>query len=302
MSRAASRVSFLMCPFCVRALMPSEATWARDAVCCSACGGWRAALGRVLVAQGQVVGAGLPAERSSDPIRDVSSGVMSSAEVGDQVEQQLPLIAPLAIACSASPSPSPRAGALPLKLAPVVANVKTDRSTQLVPPAGAVHTELAHMRPEVFMSRFRMFSAVSAVSAVVLCSALPAAARSDATVVNVIAGKSGYSFTLSKSSVPHGAITFKVERRRVPTLVQTLLYPERRQGQLLCRERHADDRAGRLSHPDGNGRAEGKLRIPLHRSWSRRERDEGHLESHLTRGCRRTARQEDRPAIIRLTA
>jgi nitrite reductase (NO-forming) len=61
------------------------------------------------------------------------------------------------------------------------------------------------------MSRFRMFSAVSAVSALVLCSALPAAARSEATVVNVIAGKSGYSFTLSKSSVPHGAITFKVK-------------------------------------------------------------------------------------------
>ncbi len=61
------------------------------------------------------------------------------------------------------------------------------------------------------MSRLRMFSALSAVSAVVLCSALPAGAHSAATVVNVAAGKSGFSFTLSKSTVPHGAITFKVK-------------------------------------------------------------------------------------------
>ncbi len=61
------------------------------------------------------------------------------------------------------------------------------------------------------MSPFRIFSAVAAVSTVVLCSALPAGARSDATVVNVVAGKTGYSFMLSKSSVPHGAITFKVK-------------------------------------------------------------------------------------------
>jgi nitrite reductase (NO-forming) len=61
------------------------------------------------------------------------------------------------------------------------------------------------------MSRFRMLSAVSAVLAVALCTAFPAAARSDATVVNVIAGKSGFTFSLSKSSVPHGAITFKVK-------------------------------------------------------------------------------------------
>jgi uncharacterized cupredoxin-like copper-binding protein len=61
------------------------------------------------------------------------------------------------------------------------------------------------------MSRSRMLSALTAVSAAVLCWALPAGARSDATVVSVIAGKSGFSFTLSKSTVPHGAITFKVK-------------------------------------------------------------------------------------------
>ena len=61
------------------------------------------------------------------------------------------------------------------------------------------------------MSRFRMFAAVFAVSAVVLGWALPAGARTSATVVTVTAGKSGFSFSLSKSSVPHGAVTFKVK-------------------------------------------------------------------------------------------
>jgi uncharacterized cupredoxin-like copper-binding protein len=60
------------------------------------------------------------------------------------------------------------------------------------------------------MSRFRILAAVTAVSAVVLCWALPAGARTSATVVNVTAGKAGFSFSLSKSTVPHGAITFKV--------------------------------------------------------------------------------------------
>ncbi len=61
------------------------------------------------------------------------------------------------------------------------------------------------------MSRFRILSAVTALSGVVLCLALPAGAHTAATVVNVAAGKSGFSFTLSKSTVPHGAITFKVK-------------------------------------------------------------------------------------------
>ncbi len=61
------------------------------------------------------------------------------------------------------------------------------------------------------MTRFRMFSAVVVVSAVILCWVLPAGARTSATVVNVTAGKSGFSFALSKSSVPHGTITFKVK-------------------------------------------------------------------------------------------
>jgi uncharacterized cupredoxin-like copper-binding protein len=61
------------------------------------------------------------------------------------------------------------------------------------------------------MSRFRMLSALAAVSGVVLCCALPAGARTAATVVSVTAGKSGFSFSLSKSTVPHGAITFKVK-------------------------------------------------------------------------------------------
>jgi uncharacterized cupredoxin-like copper-binding protein len=61
------------------------------------------------------------------------------------------------------------------------------------------------------MSRFRILSAVIAVSGVVLYSVLPAGAHRAATVVNVAAGKSGFSFTLSKSTVPHGAVTFKVK-------------------------------------------------------------------------------------------
>ena len=61
------------------------------------------------------------------------------------------------------------------------------------------------------MSRIRMLSAVTAVSGVALSLALSAGARTAATVVNVTAGKSGFSFTLSKSTVPHGAITFKVK-------------------------------------------------------------------------------------------
>ena len=61
------------------------------------------------------------------------------------------------------------------------------------------------------MSRIRMFSAVTAVSGVALYVSLFAGAQSAATVVNVTAGKSGFSFTLSKSTVPHGAITFNVK-------------------------------------------------------------------------------------------
>ena len=61
------------------------------------------------------------------------------------------------------------------------------------------------------MSRIQMFAAVTAVSAIVLSCALPAGARTSATVVNVTAGKSGFSFALSKSTVPHGAVTFKVK-------------------------------------------------------------------------------------------
>ena len=61
------------------------------------------------------------------------------------------------------------------------------------------------------MSRFRMFAAVFAVSAVVLGWALPAGARTSATVVTGPAGPAGFSFSLSKSSVPHGAVTFKVK-------------------------------------------------------------------------------------------
>jgi uncharacterized cupredoxin-like copper-binding protein len=56
-----------------------------------------------------------------------------------------------------------------------------------------------------------MLSAVTAVSGVALYLALSAGAQTAATVVNVTAGKSGFSFALSKSTVPHGAITFKVK-------------------------------------------------------------------------------------------
>jgi uncharacterized cupredoxin-like copper-binding protein len=61
------------------------------------------------------------------------------------------------------------------------------------------------------MTRFWKFAAVTAVSAMVLAWTLPAGAQTSATVVNVIAGKSGFTFALSKSTVPHGAITFKVK-------------------------------------------------------------------------------------------
>jgi uncharacterized cupredoxin-like copper-binding protein len=61
------------------------------------------------------------------------------------------------------------------------------------------------------MSRIRMFSAVTAVSGAALYLSLSAGAQTAATVVNVTAGKSGFSFTLSKSTVPQGAITFKVK-------------------------------------------------------------------------------------------
>ena len=61
------------------------------------------------------------------------------------------------------------------------------------------------------MARFGMFAAAIAVLAVALSWVLPAGARSSATVVNVTAGKSGFSFSLSKSTVPHGAVTFKVK-------------------------------------------------------------------------------------------
>jgi uncharacterized cupredoxin-like copper-binding protein len=61
------------------------------------------------------------------------------------------------------------------------------------------------------MSRARIFTVIAAASALVLSWALPAGARTSATVVNVTAGKSGFSFALSTKTVPHGAITFKVK-------------------------------------------------------------------------------------------
>jgi uncharacterized cupredoxin-like copper-binding protein len=66
-------------------------------------------------------------------------------------------------------------------------------------------------RLEVRMTRFWKFAAVTAVSAMVLSWTLPAGAQTSATVVNVIAGKSGFTFALSKSTVPHGTLTFKVK-------------------------------------------------------------------------------------------
>jgi uncharacterized cupredoxin-like copper-binding protein len=66
-------------------------------------------------------------------------------------------------------------------------------------------------RLEVRMRRARIFAAVTAVSAIVLSFVVPAGAQSAATVVNVTAGKSGFSFALSKSTVPHGTVTFKVK-------------------------------------------------------------------------------------------
>ena len=60
------------------------------------------------------------------------------------------------------------------------------------------------------MARFGMYAAAIAVLAVALSWVLPAGAQTSATVVNVTAGKSGFSFALSKKTVPHGAITFKV--------------------------------------------------------------------------------------------
>ncbi len=61
------------------------------------------------------------------------------------------------------------------------------------------------------MSRLGMFTVIGAVSVLVFSWALPAGARTSATVVNVTAGKSGFSFALSKSTVSRGAITFKVK-------------------------------------------------------------------------------------------
>lgn len=48
----------------------------------------------------------------------------------------------------------------------------------------------------------------------VLAWTLPASAHSHGTVVGVTAGKpSEFKFTLSKTSVPHGAVTFKVTNK-----------------------------------------------------------------------------------------
>ena len=107
-------------------------------------------------------------------------------------------------------------------------------------------------------------------------------ARTSATVVTVTAGKSGLSFSLSKSSVPHGAVTFKVKNAGVPALVQGLLERQGWHSQLLCRERHRDDLTRGLGHVEHHVREGGKLRVPVHRSRARRERDEGDPESHLT--------------------
>lgn len=51
-----------------------------------------------------------------------------------------------------------------------------------------------------------------AVAVGVMAWALPAAAHSSATVVNVTAAKpSEFHFTLSKTTVPHGVVTFKIK-------------------------------------------------------------------------------------------
>jgi plastocyanin len=64
------------------------------------------------------------------------------------------------------------------------------------------------------MLRFRIGFVVLAVTAVVLAGALPASAHLDAagaTVVTVTAGKpSEFKFKLSRTSVPHGVVTFKI--------------------------------------------------------------------------------------------
>lgn len=60
-------------------------------------------------------------------------------------------------------------------------------------------------------NRFVMFLAVVVG---VLAWALPAAAHSNGTVVTVTAAKpSEFHFTLSKTSVPHGAVTFKITNK-----------------------------------------------------------------------------------------
>ena len=62
------------------------------------------------------------------------------------------------------------------------------------------------------MSRFQVLSVVVLALSAALVSALPAASRPAKTVVNVAAGKpSGFHFTLSKSSVPAGSVTFDVK-------------------------------------------------------------------------------------------
>jgi uncharacterized cupredoxin-like copper-binding protein len=65
---------------------------------------------------------------------------------------------------------------------------------------------------ETPMSRIHVLSIAVVVLSAFLVSALPAAARPTKTVVNVAAGKpSGFHFTLSKSTVPAGPVTFDVK-------------------------------------------------------------------------------------------
>ncbi len=53
---------------------------------------------------------------------------------------------------------------------------------------------------------------LASVAAMLLLWAVPASARTHATVVTVTAGKpSEFRFTLSRSSVPHGTVTFKIK-------------------------------------------------------------------------------------------
>jgi uncharacterized cupredoxin-like copper-binding protein len=64
------------------------------------------------------------------------------------------------------------------------------------------------------MGKFRIGLVAVVVAAATLAWALPAVAhpaKPRATVVNVTAGKpSEFHFTLSKKSVPHGTVTFKI--------------------------------------------------------------------------------------------